>query len=75
MLVDLDLLDTITEERKVDKKWGVKEAKSKSIIVQCIADIHLEYIKECDTAMSMLLKLQEKFERRGIASQLFCYKK
>ncbi|GAB1869619.1 Gag-pol polyprotein [Camponotus japonicus] len=46
------------------------DRKCKSQIVQRIADSHLEYVKDEDTAHGIWTVLSNTFERKGIASQL-----
>lgn len=59
------------DSEEKDKK---KASKCKSILVQCVADSHLELIKECQTARNIVVKLKETFQRKGIASQLLTRK-
>src|ERR1700744_773320 len=51
------------------------ERKCKSIIVQCVADSHLEYIQDKETAKEIFEALKAIFERKSIAGQLFLRKK
>lgn len=51
------------------------DAKCKSIIIQCIANSHLEYVKEKKTSFEMWSALETVFQRKGIASQLLLRKK
>lgn len=46
------------------------DRKCKSQIVQRIADSHLEYVKDEETAHGIWTVLSNTFERKGIASQL-----
>uniref|UniRef100_A0A1Y1N9Z0 Retrotransposon gag domain-containing protein n=1 Tax=Photinus pyralis TaxID=7054 RepID=A0A1Y1N9Z0_PHOPY len=58
------------------KKKGLKkDKKCKSIIVQCVANTHLEYIKDKHSAFQMWGALQAVFQRKGIASQIYLRKK
>lgn len=59
----------------VTPEWTKKNAKAMSILVQCIGDSHLEYVKDCSNAQEIYRKLKASFERTGIASQLFLRKK
>lgn len=51
------------------------ERECKSLLVQCLADGMLEYIKDAPTAYDMFEILRAKFEKKGILSQTFCRKK
>lgn len=51
------------------------DRKCKSLIVQRIANSHLEYIKDEETAYGIWNILKNTFERKGIASQLRIRKK
>lgn len=58
-----------TEEQiKLDKKC-------KSVIVQCVANSHLEYIKDKNTSYDMWKALEKVFQRKGVASQLYLRRK
>jgi hypothetical protein len=60
--------DRLVELRKNDKKC-------KSQIIQRIADSHLEYVKDAETAYEMWSTLQTTFERKSMASQVLLRKK
>jgi len=47
-----------------------KDKRCKSLIIQKIADSHLEYCKGKETAHEVWTYLQETFERKSMASQL-----
>jgi len=47
-----------------------KDKRCKSLIIQKIADSHLEYCKGKETAHEVWIYLQETFERKSMASQL-----
>lgn len=51
-----------------------KEKKCRTQIVMRIADSHLEYAKDKESAFSMWSTLQKTFERKGFASQLLLRK-
>lgn len=51
-----------------------KDKKCKSQIIQRIADSHLEYAKDKETAFDLWKSLSSIFERKGIASQLLLRK-
>lgn len=65
-----DLLDEITSEVK-QGKLKRQDKKCKSQIIQRIADSHLEYAKDKDSAWELWTSLNQTFARKGIASQLF----
>lgn len=74
-------LEVVLEEHDL---WSVtfgkaendkKEKKSRSIIIQCIADSHLEYVKDCVSPKNIISKLKNTFEKKGIASQLLIRRK
>ncbi|KAK9667491.1 hypothetical protein QE152_g41333, partial [Popillia japonica] len=44
-------------DEKDKKEFLAKDAKAKSIIVQCITDKHIDYIKDAKTAYNMIAKL------------------
>jgi predicted DNA-binding protein len=60
--------DRLVELRKNDKKC-------KSQIIQRIADSHLEYVKDAETAYEMWSTLRTTFERKSMASQVLLRKK
>ncbi|RVE44040.1 hypothetical protein evm_011338 [Chilo suppressalis] len=69
-LEERSLVETLT---KIDKsiKEVEKDAKAKSVIVQCVTDKHLELIKKCSTAKEMM----DQFERKSVFNKLFLRKK
>lgn len=52
-----------------------KDKKCKSILIQCISNSQLEYVKDKNTAFDMWEGLKHVFQRKGIASQLYLRKK
>ena len=58
-----------------DKENLLKDIKAKSVIVQCVGDKHLEYIKDAKTAKEMFESLSKVYERRSIFSKLYLRKK
>lgn len=67
--IEEEAADQSTEEfLKLDRKC-------KSIIVQCVANSHLEYIKDKTTAFQMWEALKAVFQRKGVAGQLYLRKK
>lgn len=51
------------------------ERECKSLLVQCLADNMLEYVKEHSTAKDMFDALRSKFEKKGILSQTYLRRK
>lgn len=62
------------EREKKEEELKKKDKRCKSKIVQRIADSHLEYVKDKETAYDIWEVLKSTFERRGIASQLLIRK-
>lgn len=58
------LVDEITKENKLS------DSKAKSIIVQCLSDKYLEYVKKATTAKEMLICLENIFERKSTFNKL-----
>lgn len=76
----IEIKSTDTAEQRMQKEAELKtlkksDRKCKSLIVQRIADNHLEYIKDEETAYGIWIVLKDTFERKGIASQLRIRKK
>lgn len=63
-----------TDDDKISK-IKLDEKKCKSLIIQKIADSHLEYIKDTVTAKDIFETLENIFERKSISSQLFLRRK
>lgn len=71
-----DVLKCIEQEHvNTDEAFLKMDRKCKNIIVQCIANSHLEYIKDKKTAFQMWESLKKVFERKGLAGQLYLRKK
>jgi transposase InsO family protein len=62
------------KEKKLEER-SKKNRKCKSLIIQAIADSHLECVKDRRTPKEMWDTLQHIFERKGVASQLYLRKK
>lgn len=72
-----DPLETLlgaTTDEKVKDKLKSDEKKCKSILVQCIADSQLEYIKDKAFAKDIYDTLTGVFERKSVAGQLLLRK-
>lgn len=52
-----------------------KDAKAKSLIVQCLQDKHLEYVRNAETAKDMIENLKKIFERKSTLSALYLRRK
>lgn len=63
------------EKQNPDDAFAKLDKKCKSIIVQCVSNTHLEYIKDKRTAYQMWTALETVFQRKGVASQLYLRKK
>jgi DNA-dependent RNA polymerase auxiliary subunit epsilon len=76
MNVSVEAVDAaeITAQDKVRKKEQLKkrDKKCKSQIVQRVADSHLEYAKDKETAFEIWTELKNTFERQGLAGQTVC---
>lgn len=55
--------------------WKKTERKCKSLLIQCIADTHLEYVKDKSTSYEIWKTLEKLFERKSISSQIYLRKK
>lgn len=62
-----------SEKEKADNL--TLDAKAKSVIVQCISDKHIEYIKDATSACDMIEKLKKIFERKSTLTKLFIRRK
>lgn len=52
-----------------------KDATAIALLVQCVADSHLEYVKDATTARAIWERLCSTFEPRGTSNKLFLLKK
>lgn len=50
--------------------FKLKDAKVKSIIVQCLTDKYLDLVKDSKTAKDMMKALQDVFERKSVFTKL-----
>lgn len=67
-------VDDFTDEKQKND-FQLKDAKAKSIIVQCTSDKHLDLIKNSKTAKQMMKALQDVFERKSVFTKLHLKKK
>ncbi|KMQ83238.1 copia protein [Lasius niger] len=63
------------ERADPDDAFTKKDRKCKSLIIQCIANSHLQYVKDKANAYQMWRALEAVFQRKGIASQLYLQKR
>lgn len=76
LLEERGLKDAINKDKQLDEKVKNElDAKAKSVIVQCISDKFIDIIKKCNTALEMLTKLEEIFERKSVFNQLYLRRK
>lgn len=59
----------------MDAKYLKEDKHGKVLIIQCVSDEYLEYIKDRTTTFQMWKALENTFQRKGTASQLFLRKK
>lgn len=76
----IELLESDSAAVKAQKEMELKNLEKRdrkccSQIIQRVADSHLEYVKDCDSAHGIWSVLIETFERKSIASQLLLRKK
>lgn len=75
----VQIFETDNDAQRAEKEKQLathskRDRKCKSQIIQRIADSHLEYAKDKQTAFELWTVLCETFERKGIASQLLIRK-
>lgn len=66
-------LTGLTSEQKQEVEKN--DARAKSIIVQCITDRHIEYVRNADSAFEMISSLKNIFERKSTLSRLYVRRK
>lgn len=64
-----------TEVTGADEALNKKDKKCKSILMQCIANSHLQYVKDKPNSFQMWHALIAVFQRKGMASQLYIRRK
>lgn len=57
------------ERTDPDDAFIKKDKKCKSLIIQCIANSHLQYVKDKSNTYQMWHALEAVFQRKGIANQ------
>ena len=60
-----------TEENLNSDEWKNRDAKAMNFIVRCVADTHMDYIREKETAYEMIATLNEMFERKTIGTKIY----
>lgn len=58
----------LTDEKR--REFESKDARAKSIIIQCITDKHLDLVKDAKTAKEMMDALEGVFERKSVFTKL-----
>lgn len=71
----LEKLATDYKDDKDQTDFKMKDAKAKSIIVQCVTDKHLDIIKDSKTVKEMVKALEDVFQRRSVFTKLTLKKK
>lgn len=61
-------------EAKV-REYKTKDVKARSLIVQCVTDEQLELLKNKESAYDMWKCLEEAFEKKALAGEMFLSKK
>lgn len=74
LLEEQELLNFVTEEPTTEKDKK-RQLKCKSLIIQRIADSHLEYVKDKKSAKEIWGTLKETFEQKGVAGRLHLIRK
>ena len=72
-VLDIEL-DSIKEEN-AKTAFKKNDVKARHIIVQCVTDKHIEYIREASTAKAMMEALKNIFERKSCLSKMFVMKR
>ncbi|KAJ8893965.1 hypothetical protein PR048_006566 [Dryococelus australis] len=62
-------------EDKEKKEFLKKDAKAKSVIVQCLPDKYLDLVKDARRAKDMIKSLEEMFERKSVFRKFYLKKK
>ncbi|KAG5892531.1 hypothetical protein JTB14_011120 [Gonioctena quinquepunctata] len=65
--------ERMDEEQK--NKFLKNDNKAKSLIVQCVSNSILEYLREKRSAYKMWEILEQRFEKKGLPKQLFLKRK
>ncbi|KAK9680835.1 hypothetical protein QE152_g38802 [Popillia japonica] len=76
ILENLEIKQCIMEEKdEPDDNFKKQDKKCKSVLIQCVANNQLELLKCKNTSFQMWKALEDVFQRKGMASQLYLRKK
>lgn len=79
LLDEKDLLEHMKkpadEELLKKEDWLKNDKKAKSFIIKCVANSHIDYLRDKQFAYQMWEALQEAFERKSSVSRLFMLRK
>lgn len=64
-----------TRENLNSATWKKSNAKARNLIVRCIANLHLDYVKDKSTAYEMINSLCAIFERKSSLEQKYISKR
>lgn len=53
----------------LDANWKKDDIKARSVIVKCLANTHIEYVRQETSAHGMLKALSDVFKRKGVAQE------
>lgn len=59
----------------LEAAWKQNDVKARSLIVKCLADSYLEYVRLQSTARAMWNALCEVFEKKGAVTEMFLRKR
>jgi hypothetical protein len=74
-LLEEKRLLSVTQCEKVEDELKEKDAKARSLIVQCVPDRYLEIIKDAKTSYEMLKNLKTLFQRKSVFTKLHLRRK
>lgn len=68
----IDILDVEPQKVEENEKvaFKLRDSKAKSLIVQCLTDKHLNLVKDCENAKTMIDVLNNAFQRKSVVSKL-----
>ncbi|BES99547.1 Hypothetical protein2 [Nesidiocoris tenuis] len=73
--VTVENIDVSSLKEKDQEKFHEKDALARSLIISCLTDKHLEYVRSASTAYEMMKNLQNVFERKSVLSRLYVRRK
>lgn len=62
-------------ENLLDAAWKLEDVKARSLLVKCLADSYLEYVRLQSTARAMWNALCDVFEKKGAVTEMFLRKR